>query len=82
MCGESSVTVMHIGSGCPMLAMSKYQIRQNIVGKDIHWLLMKNYRTPTGNKWYIHVPNVVKERDDGKVTIYLEKSIKTDGKVS
>ena len=37
---------------------------------------------PAGNEWYSHVPNVVTERDDGKVTIYWDKPIKTDRKVS
>ena len=37
---------------------------------------------PAGNEWYSHVPNVVTERDDGKVTIYWDKPKKTDRKVS
>ena len=81
LCGESSETVMHLSSGCPVLAKSKYQIRHDIVGKHIHWLLLKKYEIPTGNKWYSHVPNVVTETDDGKVTIYWDKPIKTDRKV-
>ena len=43
------------------------------MGKYIHWLLLKKYGIPTGNKWYNHVPNVVLERDDDKVTIYWDK---------
>ena len=43
------------------------------MGKYIHWLLLKKYGIPTGNKWYNHVPNVVTEKDDGKVTIYWDK---------
>ena len=34
--GESSETVMHLSSGCPVLAKSKYQMRHDIVGKHIH----------------------------------------------
>ena len=82
LCGESSKTVMHLSSGCPVLAKSKYRIRHDIVGKHIHWLLLKKHGIPTGNKWYSHVPNVVTETDDGKVTIYWDKPIKTDRKVS
>ena len=37
---------------------------------------------PSGNKWYSHVPNAVTERDDGRVTIYRDKPIKTIRKVS
>ena len=74
LCGESSETVMHLSSGCPVLAKSKYRIRHDVIGKHIHWLLLKKHGTPTGNKWYSHVPNVV--------TIYWDKPTKTDRKVS
>ena len=52
------------------------------MGKHINWLLLKKHGIPTRNKWYSHVPNVVTETDDGKVTIYWDKPIKTDRKVS
>ena len=81
-CGESNETVMHLSSGCPVLAKSKYRIRHDIVGKYIHWLLLKKHGIPTGNKRYSHVPNAVTETDDGKVIIYWDKPIKTDRKVS
>ena len=73
---------MHLSSGCPSLAKWKYRIQHDIVGKHINWLLLKMYGVPAGNEWYSHVPNVVTERDDGKVTIYWDKPIKTDRKVS
>ena len=41
LCGESSKTVMHLSSGCPVLAKSKYRIRHDIVRKYIHWFLLK-----------------------------------------
>ena len=69
-------------SGCPVLAQSKYQIHHGIVGKHVHLLLLKKHGIPTGNKWSCHVPNVVTETDDGKVTIYRDKPIKNDKKVS
>ena len=82
LCGESSETVMHLNSVCPVLAKSKYRIRHDIVGKHIHWLLLKKHRIPTGNLRYSLVPNVITETDDGKVTIYWDKPIKTDRKGS
>ena len=82
LCGESSETVMHLSSGCSVLAKLKYRIRHDIVGKNFHWLLLKKPGIPTGNKWYSHIPNVVIETDDRKVTIYWDKPIKTDRKVS
>ena len=82
LCGESSEAVIHLSSGCPVLAKSKYQIRHDMVSKHIHWLLLKKNGISTGNKWYSHVPNIVTGTDDGKVTIYWDKPIKTDRKVS
>ena len=52
------------------------------MSKHIHWLLLKKYGIPEGNEWDSHVPNIVTERDVGKVTIYWYKPIKTDMKVS
>ena len=81
LCGESSETVMHLSSGCPVLAKSKDQIRDDIVDKHIHWLFLKKYGN-SENEWYSHVPKVVTETDNGKVTIYWNTPIKTDRKVS
>ena len=41
---------------------------------------MVKHGIPTGNKWCVH--NVVTAADDGKVTLYRDKPIKTDRKVS
>ena len=65
-----SETVMHLSSGCPVLAKSEYPIRHDIVGKHIQWLLIKKYGILAGNEWYSNVPNVVSERDNGKLTIH------------
>ena len=45
-------------------------------------LLLKKHGIPTGNKWCYHVLSVVTLTDDGKVTIYRDKPIKNDRKVS
>ena len=84
LCGKSSETMIHISSGCSVLAESKYRIWHDIVGKDIHCLLLKKYWIYTRNNWYSHAPSIVteRERDNGKVTIYWDKPIKTDTKVS
>ena len=44
-------------------------------------MLLKKYRIPAGNEWYSHKPYVVTEKEDGKVTTYWDKPIKTDRKV-
>ena len=53
--GESKETVMHLSSGCPVLANSKYRIRLNTMRKHIHWLLLMKYGIAAGNKCYSHV---------------------------
>ena len=82
LCSELSKATMHLSSCCPVLAKSKYRIRHEIVEKYIDWLLIKKYGIPAGNEWYSQVPNIVTERDDGKVTTYKEKPIKIDRKMS
>ena len=82
LCGELNETVMHLSSGCLLLAKPKYLIRDDIVAKHIQCLLLKKYGIPEGNEWHNHVLNVVTDRDDGKTTIYKDKPIKTDRKVS
>ena len=72
---------MHLSSGSPVLAKLKYRIWHYIVGKHIHWLLLKKYGIPAENEWYSHIPNVVTERDGGKVTTYWDKPINTNRKV-
>ena len=52
------------------------------MGKHIHWLLLKKYEIPAENKWYSCVPNVVTKTGDDKVTIYWDKQIKADRKVT
>ena len=73
LCCESNETVMHFSIGCSVLAESKYRIRHDIVGKHIHWLLLKKHGIPAGNKCYSHLPNVVTETDDGKSNNLLMK---------
>ena len=51
-----------------------------MVGKHIYWLLLNGI--PSGNKWYSHVSNVTTKTDDGKITIYWDKPINADRKVS
>ena len=50
LCGQLNETVMHLSSGCLVLAKQKYLIRDDIVGKYIQCLLLKNYRIPEGNE--------------------------------
>ena len=70
LCGKSSETVMHLNSGFPVLDKLKHRIRHDIEDEHIHSLLLKKYGILAENEWYSHVPNVITERDDGKIKIY------------
>ena len=48
--GESTETVRHLNSICPALATSKYRTRHGILGKHIHWLVLRKFGLPTKNK--------------------------------
>ena len=50
LCGESTETVRHLSSSCPALATSKYRIRHGILGKHIHWLVLRKFGFPTKTK--------------------------------
>ena len=50
LCGESTETVRHLNSICPALATSKYRTRHGILGKHIHWLVLRKFGLPTKNK--------------------------------
>ena len=82
LCVGLSETVMHLSSGWSVLSKMKYQIQHDIVRKHITWLFLKKHGIPTRNKWYCHVPSVVAETDNGEATIYWDKTIKADRKVS
>ena len=50
LCGELNETVMHLSSGCLVLAKPKYLIRDDIVVEHIQCLLLKKYGIPEGNE--------------------------------
>ena len=82
MCRKTNETVQHIVSGCTVLAGTRYLVRHDIVGKHVHWLILKKYDIPVGGTWYQHVPQTVTESSDGNVVIYWNKPIQTDRKVA
>ena len=76
-CGEKPETVMHIASGCAVLASKNYLTRHNKIGAHIHWLLLKKYGIPCVDKWYKHVPSQVSTTVDGNVVILWDCVIQT-----
>ena len=81
LCGAPNETVMHIVSGCSVLAGKEYLTRHDQVGKHIHWLLLKKWDIPCTEKWYEHVPQPVVQSGDGQIVITWDLEIKTDRKV-
>ena len=48
------------------------------MGKHIHWLLLRKHGIPTGNKLYSHVPNVVMETGNRKVSYNIPDVVVID----
>ena len=58
--------INHIISECSKLAQKVYETRHDWVGKDIHWELCKKLKFDHSNKWYMHIPESVKENETQK----------------
>ena len=53
-CGTHVENVLHIVSGCSMLAQKEYKRRHDKVFLNIHWALCKKYRVKVCERWYEH----------------------------
>uniref|UniRef100_H3ARW9 Reverse transcriptase zinc-binding domain-containing protein n=1 Tax=Latimeria chalumnae TaxID=7897 RepID=H3ARW9_LATCH len=76
-CKIFAETVMHIVSGCPMLAQGVYCERHNQVASALHWDFCGQYQLPRGQHWWEHKPEPVTENERVKIlwdfTLRLEK---------
>ena len=61
LCGNRDETISLIISECSKLAQEEYKIRNDWVGKLIHWKLCKKFKIYHTNKWYMHNPESVLE---------------------
>ena len=67
LCGDRDETINHIISECSKLAQKQYKTRHNWVGKVIHWEMCKKFKFDHVNKWYMHNPAPVLEKDTHKL---------------
>ena len=79
-CHEADESVMHIASGCELLAKRRYTIRHDLVAKRVHWELCRKYRIDTCKKWYDHSPPDSCLSDEG-VEILWDTTINSQPKV-
>ena len=77
---ERDETINHIISECNKLAQKEYKTRQDGMGKVIHWELCKKLKFDHSNKWYVHNPESVFEKEMHKVLSDFE--IQTDHLIS
>ena len=54
LCGTHVENVLHIVSGCSMLAQKEYKPRHDKVCLNIHWALSKKYGVRVCERWYEH----------------------------
>ena len=61
--GTHVENVLHIVSGCSMLAQKEYKRRHDKVCLNIHWALRKKYGVKVCERWYEHKVESVIEND-------------------
>ena len=67
LCGDRDETIYHIISECSKLAQKEYKTRHEWVGKVIYWEICKKFKFHHTNKWYMHNPASVQEKDTRKL---------------
>ena len=61
-CGQAEETIVHLLAACPVLTLTAYLYRHNLVAAVLHWHLSKVYSLPIVSKsWYSHHPPPVVE---------------------
>ena len=67
LCGAHVENVLHIVSGCSMLALKEYKRRHDKVCLNTHWALCKKYGVKVCERWYEHKVESVIENDIVKI---------------
>ena len=67
LCGTHVENVLHIVSGCSMLAQKEYKRRHDKVCLNIHWALCKKYGVKVCERWYEHKVESAIENDIVKI---------------
>ena len=63
LCGTKDETVMHLVSGCPMLAQKQYKRRNNNVARRVHLEFCKKHGLESSETWYEHTPAYIVHND-------------------
>ena len=63
LCGDRDETINHRISECYKLAQNEYKTRHDFVGTVINWEMCKKFHFELTNKWYMHKPASVPEKD-------------------
>ena len=79
LCGDRDETINHIISECRKLAQKEYKARHDWVGKVIHWEMCRKFLFNHTNKWYMHNPAPVQEKDSHK--LQWDFNIQTDHQI-
>ena len=79
LCKEKLEKVTHFVSSRSTLAGNQYRKRHYKLGKKVHWLLCKKFKTECEEKWFSHQPEPVLEND--KCKIIWDFAIQTDKEI-
>ena len=67
LCSDRDETINHMISECIKFEQTEYKTRHDWVGKMIHWEMSKKFKFDHTNKWYMHNPASVLEKDTHKL---------------
>ena len=56
LCCKENKTILHIVSGCEMLAGMKYTERHNKICQYLHWCILQDFHIPVNTDWWKHKP--------------------------
>ena len=76
LCHTQDETIMHIVSGCKILANNLYTTRHDKVCQYVHWCILKKYNAVKTTKWYLHKPQ--RSIDFAEWTVTWDLPITTD----
>lgn len=75
-CGKASETLMHLVSGCEILATKEYILRHDAVANYIHWSLLKERNYKVSQHYWNHVPDKITNTKNS--TIFWNQGVLTD----
>ena len=67
LCGDEDEKINHIICECSKLAQKEYKTRHDWVGQEVHWEMCKYLKFDFTNKWKMHNPAAVLEKNTHKL---------------